>query len=293
MPDYSHVLFGDESHHNGGRYRSVGILSARRAAAVELHRWYVGVLAESGRSSLEFKKLNDRRLVPVVSEVVTGVVQRVRRGAIRADVLVWDTTDKRHAIVGRDDRANLGRMYYHCIRTCLAMRWPNGALWRAMIDENALADYAEFQRILDGKTHDPDPTVALREDLAQDESLYTVAHLESVTAEDQPLVQIADLLAGLAVVSRSKYAGLCSWRDARNGQRTLLGEQPSEGSNRERNQFGLIQHLRREAGRLRLGVSLDSTRGLETKDPKRPLNFWLYRPQHDLDQAPLRERRQG
>jgi len=36
----------------------------------------------------------------------------------------------------------------------------------------------------------------------------------------------------------------------------------------------------------KLGVSLKSSKGFKTFDPKNPINFWFYVPQSDEDQAP-------
>jgi len=288
VPVYSHVLFGDESHHNTGRFRSVGVLTAERQAGLEAHDWYTGLLRQHGLSTLEFKKLGNRQVVPVAEEVISGLLSRMLDGSLRVDVLVWDTHDPRHDVQGRDDRANLGRMYYRCIRTCLHRRWPDDVAWRVFIDEDALASYEEFRRILVGKTLLSDQRrTLLGEGLAKDRS-YRVHRVESITTDGQPLVQLADLLAGLAVVSRRKHAKFRAWRDDASGQENLFGAADVKVSNREKNQFRLLSHLREQAGSASLGVSLDSTCGLETRDPSNPLNFWLYRPQHTEDRAPRR-----
>lgn len=41
----------------------------------------------------------------------------------------------------------------------------------------------------------------------------------------------------------------------------------------------------------RLNISLESTRGLQTHDPNNPVNIWLYRPQHEMDKAPIKIKR--
>jgi hypothetical protein len=41
----------------------------------------------------------------------------------------------------------------------------------------------------------------------------------------------------------------------------------------------------------KLGVSLKTKKGLWTPDPQRPINFWLYEPQHPEDKAPQKAKR--
>jgi hypothetical protein len=38
----------------------------------------------------------------------------------------------------------------------------------------------------------------------------------------------------------------------------------------------------------KMGVSLKTFGGLKTLDPRRPINFWWYEPQHEMDKAPTR-----
>ena len=58
-------------------------------------------------------------------------------------------------------------------------------------------------------------------------------------------------------------------------------------SNSEKVRFPLINSFNKLCKDRALTVSLDSTKGFKTYDPSKPINFWLYRPQHILDKAPI------
>jgi hypothetical protein len=290
--DYTHVLFADESHHNKGRFRAVGAVTAERGAGIELYRWYTDHLRKQGCSAIEFKKLNSGQTLRAAQRAIPGIVDRLSAGKVRLDVLVWDTEDSRHQIPGRDDRENLGRMYYRAVRTCLARRWPDDISWRVFVDQDALPDTDDFQRILGGKTGRPGDTLGLlRQGVSEAGGghIYDLARTEETTSERQPLLQIADLFAGLAVVSRAKYARYLAWLNAESGQQTMFDDAPQKPpSRREEAQFMLISAIHDACRQRALGVSLQSTQGLETRKPSNPMNFWLYRPQHEADKAPTK-----
>ena len=69
------------------------------------------------------------------------VIEQALQGALGEDVLTWDTEDSRHKIKGRDDIANLQRMYYRPLRpytSILALRLPSIVLCPSPCNEHAL-----------------------------------------------------------------------------------------------------------------------------------------------------------
>ena len=59
-------------------------------------------------------------------------------------------------------------------------------------------------------------------------------------------------------------------------------------SNREINRFELLNYFNNCCKKEKLGVSLDSFCCLCTRNPKYPINFWHYEPQHEQDKAPTK-----
>ena len=52
----------------------------------------------------------------------------------------------------------------------------------------------------------------------------------------------------------------------------------------------IIWLLKNKCDKYKLGVSLTSAKGLKTRSPKNPINFWWYTPQHDNDKAPTKKK---
>jgi len=58
-------------------------------------------------------------------------------------------------------------------------------------------------------------------------------------------------------------------------------------SNGDKNRCEVMNYLNRLCKKYKLTVSLDTFNGFRTFNPKKPVNFWLYEPQHPDDKAPI------
>ena len=121
---------------------------------------------------------------------------------------------------------------------------------------------------------------------------FGIAEIEHVTSAGHPLLQLADLFAGLAVFSRDKYESYVQWCTKSSLQARLFedGQQSSSQSRSERERFQVLKQFDAECKSRKLGVSLRTKKGLWTPDPTSPPNFWLYEPQHPRDKAPVKNR---
>ena len=225
-------------------------------------------------------------------------IRLASQGKLRADVLVWDTQDERHSVLGRDDIANLQRMYYHLFRNVLQRRWASGSTWHLFPDENSALDWRTIHGFVDAAGCGLRPGGNLFEEggfslrLARDFHIFQV-HQSCST--ETPLCQLADLFAGLGSYSHSSYRKYENWLIAQSGQLSLgLGVGPEDIatrlSKRDEERCLVIRHLDEECKSRKLGVGLRSSRGFITYDPSNPINFWLYQSQHPADTAPVRAR---
>ena len=215
------------------------------------------------------------------------------QGNLRVDTLIWDTQDSRHQIRGRDDVANLQRMYYHLFKNVLQRRWPTGSTWQLYPDENTALDWTTVQDYLDAAGLDIKVNGGLFEGgfrlrLARD---FSVSRICEACSSDTPLCQLSDLFAGLGAFSYSAYRRYERWLKIQCGQMPLeLGFDDDEldlsGSDRER--FTIMKYLDEQCKQLKLRVGLKSSKGFKTRDPRLPINFWLYEPQHPDDKAPVK-----
>lgn len=205
------------------------------------------------------------------------------------DVLTWDTEDSRHRIKGRDDIANLQRMYYHLFKNALK-RWSGSNTWILYPDQNSALDWETVQDYLDvagmSLSIEPKNVGLFRIRLSRE---FHIEAIQEVDSRQVPLCQVADLFAGLSVFSRLKYEIYCHWQINQQKQMRLFPtEQPMRLSNSDQERCTILHHLNKRCKVHKLGVSLQTKRGLWTPQPANPINFWFYKPQHPEDKAPTR-----
>jgi len=281
------VGYADETMHNIGRFRAVALVTLKRdlveSATLELG----GLLAESQVSELKWHKVAGAKYRFAALKTIRFALRWAFLSRMRIDVLVWDCHDGRHAVNSRDDVANLQRMYFHIFKNVLNNRWPAGCDWILYPDENTSMDWAAVKDYVGytGEKYKIDPTLpGLTITLNRAFSIREVTPCQS---HREPLIQMADLFAGMAAFSHEKYDRYELWTAGCSAQKSFLPA--AEGfvaTSSERERFTLLRDFDDLCKANTAGISLKSRRGLSTFKPKNPVNFWLYIPQRDEDKAP-------
>ncbi|MGE5554274.1 MAG: DUF3800 domain-containing protein [Betaproteobacteria bacterium] len=287
----THVGFSDESNWNVGRFRSLGLVTAPVDFIDELEANLRSILQESGLSEFKWKELRGAKERFAAEKMCKFAVDKACAKQIRVDVLIWDIEDSRHKIRKRDDIANLQRMHYHLFRNVLRVRWPDGSRWRLHPDEQTAMNWDTVQDCLSSASVELETEHSLfteggfRRRLRQE---FALEEVRPVLSHEHPLAQLADLFAGLAVFSRDSFVEYQKWLGQRANQQSLFeGEQNEVSPSRSSlERFEVLCKFDGLCKTLRLGVSLIEKRGLWTPDPRNPINFWMYEPQHELDKAP-------
>ena len=176
-------------------------------------------------------------------------------------------------------------------------RWPSDAIWQMHPDERTDMDWEELERCLGGIPRKLKGYSQSRLDEAVDASELGKPRVKPVKSSDQPLVQLADLFAGLAAFSWNRSNEYDRWESKENGQSDMFDRQtdilrgmPSPGISISESYKARILHrfdgqwLRHNGN----GIRHDYGEGLKTWNPAIPINFWLYAPQRDDDKAPRR-----
>ena len=219
-------------------------------------------------------------------ETLTSVI------TVRADIITWDTQDSRHAIQGRDSIANLERMYYKVL-THAARQW-NQVEWSFHPDKNSQVHWHEITDFIN-KTRLAKPAINApflfnSEDLDQSIEFTRVEPLDSL---EEPLIQLADLLAGMARFMREDGHQCIQWLDSWGNRDQLTlphflhdNSALDETIRTKQNRFLMVGEFNAHCKRYRLGVSLRDKRCFWTPNPTNAINFWNYEPQHDYDKAP-------
>jgi len=293
----THVGFSDESNWNVGRFRSLGLVTLPKKHFDALNDELIKLLNDSGILEFKWKILRGARERFAAQKICDFAINHALSGNLRIDVLIWDIEDSRHNVQGRDDIENLQRMYYHLFRNVMRKRWPDNAVWQLYPDEHTAMDWQTVRDCLDAVSVRPEMERSLftggkfRFRLRQE---FGIKQITDVKSQDCPLLQIADLFAGLAVFSHEKFDEYQKWLRITSPQKSLFEEHEpqQELSRRDRERFTVLKHFDKICKQNRLGVSLKSNRGLQTPNPGNPINFWLYEPQHPEDKAPMRKGRQ-
>jgi len=291
----THVGFSDESNWNRGRFRSLGLVTMPLDALDDVSQRLEQLLAESGVKEFKWNNLGGVKEQVAAVKMCDFAIEEALKERLRVDVLIWDIHDSRHNIKGRDDIANLQRMYYHLFRNVLRARWPNNAIWCLHPDEHTAMDWQTVEDCLH----------SVAESWELEHSLFTVGkfclrlrqdfaleQIIPVTSQEQPLLQLADLFAGMAVFSRDQFDAYREWLKTQSGQSRLIEtdeETRAEPSRRSISRFQVIRHFDKACKKCKLGVSLKSKGGLWTPNPENPINFWMYEPQRPGDKAPIRK----
>lgn len=292
----THVAFSDESHQNIGQFRGVSLIS--------LENKYYKVISDKLQSILDSKKVSEIKWGKIggFRERIIGInfliksIEYAVKGLLRIDVLVWDISDSRHTIRNRDDMANLQRMYYHLFKNVLINRWPEDSIWVLYPDENTGMNWDTIEDFLDKvsttiETHNDLFTKSRFKFRLKNE--FNIEKIIPCDSKKEPFIQLADLYVGIAIYSRMGYAKYYHWLQSHSGQPTLFNEEMGDTiklSRADKERCSLIYEFDRLCKDNKLGVSFGTFGGFRTLNPRNPINFWWYEPQHELDKAPLRHK---
>ncbi|AMW31988.1 DUF3800 domain-containing protein [Fervidobacterium islandicum] len=201
--EVTHFAFCDESNWNQGRFRSIAMVSVPAKEFQGIQRDFKEILTTNGKQEFKWKKIHDavykRIAYAFVDKVLSLATQEEK--LIRIDILIWDIKDRRHDIPGRDDELNLQVMYYHLFKNVISQRWDGGAVWHLMPDQNTVVNWNRLEQYLLTYTENKQLTkgpISFFEFLKRE---FSIARITPVDSKNYPLVQVADLFAGLAVCS--------------------------------------------------------------------------------------------
>jgi hypothetical protein len=285
------IAYSDESNHNDGRYRAISLVTLNYSNALPFNQEVKKINEESNISS-EFKwtKLKSARDRFAAIKLMDFVLEQIGQNQLRIDTLIWDIEDYRHKNVSnRDDAANMGRMYYHLFKNVFNQRWGTEKNWLLKPDQQSLIDWKFLKSILQNSTK-KQKVADFSNQLFQNINHFNIENIEESCSKQEPLIQIADLFAGLAIYSRNNYPKFKQWSEQNSPQLSLI---PNEGniqlSNTDRERCTVLEYLIQKQEHLSLKISFHDTQGLQTINPKENLNFWLYQPQHHKDKAPIKK----
>lgn len=265
------------------------------------------IVFESNVSEIKWKKIKTAKYRFAAQKVMDLIIEEAIESGLRIDVVIWDTEDSRHKIVGRDDNENLRWMYFQLFRNVLHRRWPLSSNWCLYPDENSIINWERIHSRLNTASmyiELENEELALEQtsllvDTEKVDGLFvqqikgfSVSQILAVNSTNILLAQVADLFVGVGVFSHQQYNVYYNWV-LKNSPQMNLGffENTKESfTSKEDEHCFIVNYLNVNCKQSKLGVSLESTKGFFTYNPANPINFWLYQPQGSYDKAPLRNR---
>jgi hypothetical protein len=271
------IAYCDESKYVGTfRFRAVSCVSVSSAAHAEIDADFRAMLEAEEKTDFGFEDLRTARNCIIAARLMRRVVEYAARGTLQIRTILWDAYDRRHG-PGTDELRNLERMYVHLLRDVLARRWTARS-WEIRPDQQTAIRWTQLARITEA---------AARKTSGRD---IEVRHLAEQSSKREPLVQIADLYAGLMSHYAFYGAQLSRLRALPDEQRNRVMEQRVEpldsASSRER--FKLLPHilaLHEENG---IAAQFTNKGFVFGTSVRSPVYNWLYEPQVDADKAPRR-----
>jgi hypothetical protein len=323
MTEAQYVIYADESGHTDGRYKSVCLVTLEQVNSINFSNELSQLLSTSNISK-EFKwtKLKDARYRFAAQKIIDFTFDKIIQNKLRIDVLTWDIEDYRHKnIRNRDDIANLQRMYFHLLKNVMSKQWTRNKKWNFMPDENSAIDWNKLQKILQYESvknqypssidvislieeiinENPEEDIQILSNLIKDKikscenANYYLDKITESCSKKYSLIQLADFFAGISTFSKKDYSNFKQWQESQSPQLSLLQiSDPTiptiSFSNSQRERYVVLEYLRNKIKENKMKISFDSTQGLETRNPNENINFWLYKPQHVDDTAPVKSR---
>lgn len=289
-----YLAFSDESGSGRDRYRSLALITGTPDTCDDIRQQLTTILNDNSLEYLEWKEIGGDSKRQGAAE---GFLKVAVNGAVsqkfRVDILTWDCQDSRHAIPGQNDVANIERMYYKIFRHT-GQQWGQPK-WRWYPDQSSALDWRSIKAYIErtrARRHKP----YFFHLFDQDNEYFNILELKECNSKQEPLVQLADIFAGMSRFSIDKSNKLVYWMNMKkqSGQPMLFPVETANGLHQrtrsEEARFELIAILNKLCKRYRLGVSIETKRYLWTPDPKNPINFWSYEAQSKYDKAPIKER---
>lgn len=294
MEGKTFAVYSDESGIFDHRFQTIAVVTGPEIVLTQLKSSLKDILDKYQINEVKFveiRRSQSRKAKAARKFLQCAVKEFASQAKARIDVLIWDTQDSRHAIQGRDDIANLERMYYKVL-IHTARQW-NQTEWNFHPDENSQIHWNEIIEFLNRTRigySKPNLLTLFESDDAK--QLFQFGGIKQLNSLQEPLIQLADLFAGMARFTREEGEQCIQWIDSWGNKAQLqflhLLDREDETTRTKISRFQIVRGFNNLCKRHRMGVSLREKRCLWTPNPTNPINFWNYEPQHEYDKAPKR-----
>lgn len=287
MVEITHYAFSDESYYTtNDEYGAIATLSTKADCKRKLED-EIKPLLDQIPNEYKWVKFTNENYYEVSKCIFNILFEYAVCGNLRIDVIIWETNDPRYPRNSTNTVEKLSVLYYLRLRDMMSRRWGRKTHWAIFVDEQHQVEWKKLDEYLDwgsmniysrtifGKDFD---TNWLRENSLK----YSAESVQQVKSDKEPLVQIADIFAGMAAYSHNKGDKLVEWlkidapQTSNNGARQLafkfLNKTNVSGRELWRNRF--IKYVQDKCKSKNYQVSINNKKGLHTFKPASPFNFF-------------------
>jgi len=291
-----YLIFSDESGYDGdNQFGCLAKISGSRENTKALNQELKIILQKHRKEEFKFKEIKNGRTIQIAKDFINVTIEFLKSSKIKLHILVWDKKDSRHQVYNRCDIENLKRMYFHHLKA-IKKHWRIDTNWEFYPDEFSAINWAEdVVKYLENTTIKP---VKSKDQIELFESFSGIKikyqKVKELSSKDYPIIQLADLYAGLIRTARAESETFFEWYQKKKFelQPSFFDyEQNLQPSNTLSLKFEVMYHFKKRADDFRLGVNLSKLKYFSSLNSKSNINIWHYEPQGDYDKAPTKNNR--
>jgi hypothetical protein len=252
--DAGWVIYSDESSYNYGAVRGVGAVSLRVDDTARVGEELASLLRASSVRELKWEKVRTARGTFAAQKALTWALDQALDGKLWIETLTWEVTSAAASRARRPTLTRLRTAYTTLLCNVMARHPEQGEQsqhWRIIPDEQSAIPWSHLQ-----------------------EALPQTVTITPTRSDPQPLIQLADVFAGLAVFSRAAYDVYERWLCVRGrgaDPHVTTASGGMYGSQAYR--FVLLDEFYTACVRRLPGISLQTRRGLYTWRTDTPVQF--------------------
>lgn len=287
----SHLIFGDESGYDGSnRFGCLAKVSGPYDTMRTLNTRLQKILDEHNISEIKFHKVKGFKYATVAKKFLDVGLEEIAKDKIKANVIVWDKQDSRHDVKNRCDIENLKRMYYHNLKN-LKLHWSINTTWGFYPDEFSAIKWESIIKYIENTRFDKERKI--------NKNLFGEIHNfnfpqykghKELDSKKYPLLQLADLFAGVIRTSRDKSKEFKYHLEQLKNQYNLF---PTSNEvkipNNLKPKLKVLESFKKTSGDYKLGVNFSQEEYFKTFNMSKGIFIHHYKPQSIYDKAPTKK----
>jgi hypothetical protein len=252
--DAGWAIYSDESSYNYGAVRGVCAVSLRVDDSARLGEELASLLRTSSVRELKWEKVRTARMAFAAKKALTWALDHALDGELWIETVTWEVSSAAASRARRPTLTQLHSAYTALLSSVIArhsQRAEQSQDWRIVPDEQSAIPWTRIQ-----------------------EALPQTTSIMPARSEPQPLIQLADVFAGLAVFSRAAYDAYERWLCVRGRDQDVRATTIAEGVyGSQAYRFVLLDEFYTAGVRRLPGISLQTRRGLYTWRAGAPIQF--------------------